>query len=167
MSPEEIKRWIWSRCEECGDCLLWKQAVDDAGVPVCRLPGGKVSQARRVLMDAMGRDIVGKIATTNCGNKRCMAHKHVEGWTRKALQKRTAKQTGYGQKLTFRVAQAEARRKTALLDMDRVQEMRERKLTSRQAAEEYGISQSAAQKALSGGTWKDYANPFAALGART
>lgn len=163
MTPEEVKRWIWNRCEECGDCLLWKQAVDDAGVPVCRLPGGKVSQARRVLMQAMGRDIAGKIATTNCNNKRCMAPQHVEGWSRKALQKRTAKATGYGQKLTFRAAQAEARRKTAVLDMEKVQEMRASGMTTREAAQHFGVTQATAHKAISGGTWRDYFTPFSGL----
>lgn len=166
MTPAEIKKWIFDRCEECGDCLLWKQAVDDAGVPVCRLPGGKVLQARRVLMQALGRDIDGKIATTSCNHKRCMAPEHVAAWTRKALQVRTVKATGFPQRLSRRAAIAESRRKTAVLDMDKVLDMRARKLTGREAAAEFGVALSTAQKALAGDSWADYASPFAGLGAR-
>ena len=39
MTPDEIKANIWSKCHECGDCLLWDGAVNDAGVPQMRLPG--------------------------------------------------------------------------------------------------------------------------------
>lgn len=164
MTPEDIKRWIWNRCTRCGKCLMWDGAVDDGGVPQLRLPGSKkVEPARRVLLKAMGKDIEGKLATTICGNQLCMDEKHAVAWSRKRLQRRSAKATNYGQNAARRLAITKKRRATAILDMEKVRQMRADGLTSREAAQRYGVTQSTAAKALSGETWKEYASPFSGL----
>ena len=155
----DVVAHLHSLCRREGKCLLWTRAADGAGVPIVRLPGAKkVHQARRVLMQALGRDMQGLLATTRCGNPLCMDPAHCVAWTRKKLQKRS------GQKFTGNVARAArlatVRRRTAVLSMEKVREMRSRGLTGKQAAAEYGCSEAAAHKALSGATWKEYGSPF-------
>lgn len=162
MTPEQIQKWIFDRCRPNGDCLEWSQAMH-SGHPACRLPGHPTQSARRVLLEAMGKRVAGRLASCNCGNPRCMLPEHLVVLTRKQLQQRTAKETNFGARPSRRKKLAEARRKTAVLDMEKVQEMRERGLSSREAAAIYGVSQSCAHQALTGQTWNDYSNPFLGL----
>jgi hypothetical protein len=166
MTPQETKEWIWSRCHEDGDCLLWDGGTDDQQVPYLRMPGSrKVEAARRVLLTALGVDVTGRVATTTCDNPLCLCEDHCVAWTRAKLQKRS------GKKLAGNVVRAAklqaARRPTATLDIEKVREMRASGMTTREAAAKYGVTQSTAHKAMTGKAWKDFgANPFFGLGAR-
>jgi hypothetical protein len=167
MTPEETKQWIWSRCTRCDKCLLWDGGVDDCGVPQMRVAAEKkVRPVRRVLLEALGVSVAGKLATTTCGDPRCMDEKHVVAWTRKRLQARSAKSTAYGRNEARRAAIAMKRRESATLNIEKVREMRASGMSSREAAAAYGVTQSTAHKALAGITWRDYGSPFARLGAR-
>lgn len=162
MSPEETKAWIWSRCHEDGDCLLWDGGTDDNGVPYLRLPGSrKVVAARRALLEALGVNVQGKVATTTCGHPGCLAEEHSVAWTRKQLQKRS------GEKHRFNLVRAAKiakwRRQTAVLDEEKVAHLRECGLTTREAAALYGVAQSTAANAMRGDSWKDYSSPFQGL----
>lgn len=162
MNPEETKRWIWSRCTECGDCLIWNGAVDDAGVPQMRIPGiRKVLPARRVLMTALGRKIDGLIATTRCDNKRCMAEEHVVAWTRKMLQKRSGKK--YAGSADRAVKLMKANEQRSRLGMETARDIRAKGMTAQEVMEQYGVSKSSAYDVIAGRHWKDYSSPFAGL----
>lgn len=165
MTPAETRDWLWSRCTPCGDCLLWDRAVDDGGVPQVRLPGSrKVSSARRVLLEALGRDITGRIATTKCGDQLCMAEQHVVAWTRKQLQKRSAKK--FASSLLRSARLATARRRTAKLTLEDAHELRRLRadgVSTREAAERFGVAQSTAAKAMRGESWRDYGGLFTGL----
>jgi hypothetical protein len=162
MTPEETKRWIWSRCTECADCLLWTGATDDNGTPQMRLPGSrKVHPARRVLLEAMGKDVKGRIATTKCDNKACMAEEHVVLWTRKQLQQRN------GKKIAGNVARsaklAAAAQKRSKLTMEDARMIRSTGMTWREVMERFGVSESTAYDVIAGRHFKDYSSPFAGL----
>ena len=163
MSPEQTKRWIWSQCEECGDCLLWRGAVDSHGTPMMRKGQPKTDSVRRVLVRALGRNPNGKIATTRCGNKLCMAEGHVVLWTRKQLQQRSmGKKAG---DVAWGLAVRRGREPTCKLSMEAARNIRAEGLTARQVMERYGVSEFAAYSVIRGRSWKDYSNPFAGLGA--
>lgn len=167
MTPEETKAWIWSRCHEDGDSVLWDGAKDDQGVPYLRLPGSrKVLAARRVLLEALGVDVQGKIATTTCNNPACLAEGHCVAWTRKQLQKRSGQKLAHNMVRAAKLA-AISRERNGKLTMEQVQEGRAEGLTTRAAAAMWGVTQSTAHKALSGSAWKEYGtSPFHGLGAR-
>jgi hypothetical protein len=166
MTNEDIKSYLWARCTRCDKCLLWDGAVDDAGVPQTRLPGQKKTyQARRELLKALGVSVDKRVATTTCGNPRCMDEKHVAAWTRKRLQKRSAQTFASNAARSLKLAIA-ARKSVAVLTIEQVREMRVSGMTGREAAAHYGVALSTAQKALSGDSWKEYSTPFAGLGAR-
>ena len=165
MSPDEIKAHIWSKCCQDGDCLLWTGAVNDAGVPQMRLPGTReVFSVRRLLLTAMGQDIAGRIASTKCGHQLCMAEKHVTPMTRKQLQKRSAKK--FASSLLRSARLATARRRTAKLTLEDAHELRRLRadgVSTREAAERFGVAQSTAAKAMRGESWRDYSNPYTQL----
>lgn len=164
MTPAETKAFLRSRCTRCGKCLLWDKAVDDAGVPITRLPKSrKVYQARRVLMEAMGHDLTGKIATTSCGDSRCMEEKHAVAWTRQQLQARS------GLKFKGNLARgamlAAHRRKTARLTLETVRAARLSGVSATVFAEREGVALSTAAKALRGESWREYGSAFGGVGA--
>lgn len=163
MNLKELAAEFRARCVDDGDCLAWDGAVDSSGCPQVRIPGSrKTFSARRICLEADGKKIFGLLATVNCGNKCCLAPEHLVAMTRKQLQKRSGKI--YAASVTRNAKLAEARRKTAKLDFERVAQMRaEVGLTTRQAAAKYGVTQSTAQKIMRGELWKDYKNPFAGL----
>lgn len=166
MTPEEIKAWVWAKCHEDGDCLLWDGAVANGGVPTARDPNTeKLSPARRILLTAMGKNVAGKVATTTCNNPLCMAEDHVVAWTRKQLQQRS------GEKLTYNMVRAkklaDVARRQSTVDMDLVRQIRAAGMRPKQAAEHFNVPFQTACRIISGTSWKEYGtNPFIGLGAR-
>lgn len=161
MTPEETKRWIWNQCKECGDCLIWQGAVDGFGTPMMKKGQPRTDSARRVLMRAMGKNTKGRIATTKCGDKRCMAEDHVVLWTRKQLQQRSmAKKSG---DVTWSIALRNSGRYK--LDMAKAREIRAAGMTWQEVMERYQVSKNTALGVLNGTHWKEYSSPFAGLGS--
>ncbi len=158
---------IHARCDEVGDCWEWRGPTND-GVPIMRIDGSRrLLQVRRVVLQLQGKNIDGLLAIAKCRTRLCVKPAHAAPVTRAALQKLTAQETRYGQRLSRRAALAAARRKTAVLTEETVAEMRASGLTTHQAARAFGCSQSAAADAMVGRSWRDYTSPFAALeGAR-
>lgn len=166
MSPERIVHGIWSRCHGDGDCLLWDGAVAANAGPAMSSPyTGKTTPARRVLMQALGIDIAGKIATTSCNHPLCMARDHLLVLTRKQLQQRT------GPKIAGNVVRsaklAKIKRAQSYLTMEIVRDMRASGMRATDAAQHWGIPLQTAARVLRHDSWKEYtANPFLGLGAR-
>lgn len=158
---------IRMRCNEVGDC--WELCGPTNGsTPIMRLDGSRrLRQVRRVVLELQGKKIDGLLAIAKCRTRLCVNPAHAVAVTRSALQQLTAKETRYGQRLSRRAALAAARRKTAVLTEEAVAKMRASGLTTHQAAQAFGCSQSAAADAMAGRSWRDYSSPFAALeGAR-
>ena len=153
---------IHQKTEQAGKCLEWTGALDGYGVPICRLPGDRrLRSLRRVILEMNGRNLDGLLAIMACTNPLCLCH--LKAVTRQALQVRSAKTTNWAKSPARCAAIAQRRRATATLDIEKVRDMRERQLTSREAAKEFGVAQSTAANALAYRTWRDYSNPFAGL----
>lgn len=162
MTPEQVAEWIWSRCHEDGDCLIWDGAIAGKSGPAVTSPfTGKTAPARRVLMQALGRQVNGFMCTTSCGSPNCMAKAHLITWTRKQLQKRTGKVLSTNEVRRSKLAAAAQRRSP--LTMEMVREMRASGMTATQAAAHYGVPFQTAARALRNGSFRDYSSPFAGL----
>lgn len=68
------RRWLAARCEDDGDCLLWRMCVDKGGAPVASVQGGRIRVRTWVHACTVGAVPAGMELTTSCGNARCMAH---------------------------------------------------------------------------------------------
>ncbi len=61
-------------CEECGDCILWKQGTTGQGHPIARVDG-KTSNVRRMVYEWTHGKVAKHLRVTNvCGRSRCLVH---------------------------------------------------------------------------------------------
>jgi len=162
MTPEQQIKMIWSRCEEDGDCLIWRGPVDKYGTPMMhdRLTN-KTDSVRRILARALGRQVDGRVATATCKHKLCMAETHIAMWTRGQLQTRTAKQQKGNVAWAIAVRRGvEARSK---LSMEDARLIRQNGMTPREVMERWGVCETTARATIRGDLWKEYSSPFAGL----
>lgn len=155
---------IRANCDEVGDCWMWSGACDYKA-PIMRPAGTRsLIPVRRAILTIQGKLQPKRFAVTSCGNPECVNPDHIQQVTRSQLQTRTAKGSTYLSNPARKARISAARRAAGTtLSMELVQEMRSLGLTSREAAKRYGCSQTAANDAIAGRTWKDYTNPFARL----
>jgi hypothetical protein len=162
MTAQEVAKWIWDRCHDDGDCVIWDGAVAANAGPAVTSPfTGRTAPTRRVLMQALGYKIDGLICTTSCGHQNCMAREHIITMTRQQLQKRTGPSLSKNE--VRRASLARAARQRSYLTMEIVREMRASGMRATQAAKHYGIPLQIAARVLRNDSWRDYSNPFSAL----
>lgn len=162
MTPAQIAQWIWARCHEDGDCMIWDGAIAaNAGPAVTSPYTGRTAPARRVLMQALGIEIDGLICTTTCQHNCCMARGHIVAWTRQELQLRTGKSLSGNHARNAKLAQAARRR--SYLTMEIVRDMRASGLPAKQVAQQWGVPLQTAARVLRHDSWRDYSSPFAGL----
>ena len=157
--------YLHERCTEDGDCWIWNLATSSGGTPKFTIKGKQVA-ARRTVAELIGKNIEGKLVTNTCGNKRCICPDHIKITDKAGLATMAAKRTGYAQQITRRKKISDKKRQTGKITLEQALEVRYSPMTLLDVANKVGISKSTAQRIRSGDTWKDYANPFAALGAR-
>jgi hypothetical protein len=153
---------IHARCDEVGDCWIWRGAVSHGTAPAINIDG-KSTSVRRFVADLLGRQTNGRYITACCGEPLCVSPDHLRVVTRSQLNILTAKRTGYGQSLARAAKIAQARRRRAHLSPELVQMIRSSDLPSAQLAKQLGVSKSTVNDARRGNTWRDYTNPFAWL----
>lgn len=162
-----LLRTIRKHVVEEGDCWNWTGAFQSKSgtVPTMRWQG-KTSSVRRFVLLAGGVDLTKRLATYTCGNPLCVNPEHLTHITRRALQKRTAKVSGYANNPTRCKRVSDKARARSNIDITIATEIREADGTQRDIAARFGIKQSAVSKIKRGETWREYTNPFAGLGAR-
>ena len=162
MTPEQQAKLIWSRCEEVGDCLLWRGSVDKYGTPMMHDSlTGRTNSVRRVLLRCLGRDTQGRVATCTCGDKLCMAELHVASWTRQQLQARSAKkQQG---SVVQAIAVRRGKEPGCKLSMAAARLIREQGLSVAEVMDRWGVCETTARATIAGRLWKEYSTPFAGL----
>lgn len=160
----DVLKRIRANCTECGDCLMWNGSVDTSGTPMVRVPGNrKMTPVRRLVLQAMGTAIKGKLATTSCDRKLCVAQDHAVAATRAELQQLTADRTLFQQRPGRNAKISASKRARGVVTPEQVAELRASPLSTRAAARLMGIAQSTAQQIRSGETHKDYSSPFAGM----
>ena len=150
---------IYGRCDEVGDCWIWRGAVSHGTAPAINIDG-KSTNVRRFVVGLLGRQTKGRYVTACCGAPLCVAPDHLRVVTRSQLNTMAARRTGYGQNLARAAKIAQARRSRAHLSPELVQMIRSSDLPSAQLAKQLGVSKSTVNDARRGDTWRDYANPW-------
>lgn len=65
---------IRQRCDEIGECLIWRLSVDECGRPVARI-GDQSLSVRKYVYELEGKTIrAHHFAIPRCGDKRCLSH---------------------------------------------------------------------------------------------
>lgn len=154
---------IRARCEEIGECWEWQGAAQThSHTPVMR-HGGKHHCVRRVIAQAQGHNVIGKVVTHKCGNSKCVNPAHVVVLTKTQLQKRTNQQHAGTASIARRSRVASARRAKAKLTLEQAEAIRLDPRIQRVIALEYGVSQATVSAIKRGRMWRDYSNPFVSL----
>lgn len=161
---DEIK----ARCEEVGECWLWQGATSDNGYPIMKRGGGPCLLVRRVVADIKGTPPAARQpVVVTCGEKCCCNPAHVRFSTVKKVAEAAAKAGAYSSiDRCAKVAKARRIAPGAKLDEGKARDIRLSAKTSAALATEYGVSLSLIKSIRAGRAWKDYASPFARLGAR-
>lgn len=158
MTFEEVMSFLHERSvrdEDCG-CLIWKGAFSHG---VCKmrtinLREGRTTNVRRLILSVRSSTPLKKneLATSKCGNPRCVEPEHVRRITRADLQKRTSME-GKWRAAHVIAARKLQGKKVARITPEVAREIRDRVnsgQTGRQVAVELGFSQSSISKVMNG-----------------
>lgn len=159
---------IRAKCVEDGDCLIWTGATTSNGTPTMRMPKTReMIGVRRLVLKIAGRWKEGLLATSTCGHPQCVCEHHARGVTRAQLSKLAIKRTAYhlSPARNAKIAAA-ARARYGKLTPEMREAIMESDLPQRVLGEMYGVGQHSISELKQGKSYRDYANPFAGLGAR-
>lgn len=161
---EELIKRILSHVEEVGECWEWVGAVQSsAPTPMMRW-AGSTKPVRRIIAQAQGKQVHGRLATCKCRNELCVNPEHVVVVTRQRLQELIAKERNYQATNFLRIKKlSDNARLHAKLTVEIAQEIRDADGTQRQIAARFGVTQATVSRIRRGETWRDYSNPFSAL----
>lgn len=157
--------YIHARCIEDGDCWIWQGGRAGNGTPTMHPPGGgKQVGARRYLAAGMGRAIEGRVVTTTCGNKMCLAPEHVLVVTYSRQGKLNHARSGYASNIARCKKISDSKRALySKITPEQASAIRSSTETNKVLGQRYGIAAATAQRIRVGGAWKDYTSPFAGL----
>lgn len=77
--------WLMARCDEVGECLVWRGYKSDCGQPIGRIPGQKrASNIRRAVIEQRDGEAVGykRWAYATCEVDGCVHPDHLDSRTR-------------------------------------------------------------------------------------
>lgn len=157
---------IHSRCDEEGDCWIWKQGCSDSGMPQISV-GSKTCNVRRlVYAEVHGCIPEGKRVSPRCGHKQCVSPKCLQAVTHKAAHQSAARRGAHSSRVKI-IKTALAMRARSHITEEVVQRIQGFIGPIRLICAETGVSESHAKAIRRGEARQNYqANPFAGLGSR-
>lgn len=155
ISPEG--HWEWRSDAKTGDRKRHPMAAVD----------GKPKLMRRHAYELVkGSLATGKYLAPTCGNKECINPAHQQTLTNVQKNKRGGMAAANSATRGPRVAQTRRAKGLAKINMDIANAIRQSESPAEEEAARYGIDPARVTQIRRGEGWKDYASPFAGLGAR-
>lgn len=157
--------YVAERCDEFGDCLLWKLGCIK-GHPSGRWQGKSVL-IRRVLWEQQHGPVpAGKVLRCTCGHAACLNIEHCQPMTYRAI----AKIDGAAGKMSgpvrsAKIAAKKRASKQAKITQEDAQAIRASNETLQTWADRLGINIATASKIRNGKIRRDFSNPWMGLGA--
>lgn len=164
--PHITLEWVKLRCEDTGDCWLWKQTTAKSGSPTLNWrPDGVKSvtyQVRRVVFALANPkiEIGARFVSPSCGNPRCLHPKHLVLRTKAEVVALTWTMPDTRAK---RVRGLERARPNAKLGMNNARYVRESTKPLSELSAELNVGPTVLSRVRRGLSWREPANPFAAL----
>jgi hypothetical protein len=147
---------VIDRCDEVGECLIWREAVTASGCPKARV--GNVRNF--IFVNVLGQKLPpGYVVQPKCGNAGCVAAGCLERITRSKWRQRVARviaQTPMGLQ-QFRQRAVDAG--FSKLRSDIAAEIRGSTENARDLAEKYGVNIRAIQRVRSREAWAPHSTP--------
>ena len=161
MTLDEIK----SRCEEEGECWIWKDATDSNGYPIAKVDG-KCQLVRRVAYSLKPsapklqprQPVIAKCDCRLCVNPSCLRASTIAEVSRMAGKAGKLSGLIKGAKIA-----AHKRATGAKIDMEIANSIRLSGETGPVLAARHNIDRALVNRIKRGGAWKDYSNPFMGL----
>lgn len=165
MTPQnqEALQAIRVRCDDEGECWIWRDATTRDGYPIYRPSGGKCTLVRRAVFVLAGGELKPRQPlVSSCGDRCCCNHEHLKTSTLSKIAKKAAKGGAWASQ-TRRAAISAAQRKHSKITAEIAAEVRASSEASRALAARFGVDKSLIARIRSGRAWRDYSSPFAGL----
>ncbi len=165
MSPEnqDALQGIHDRCDDEGECWIWRDATTRDGYPIYRPTGCGCTLVRRaVFVMAGGKLKPRQPLVSSCGDRRCVNPAHLSISTLSKIAKSAAKRGAWAGQAR-RAAISAAQRKHSKITEEIAAEVRASNEASRALAARFGVDKSLIARIRSGVAWRDYSSPFAGL----
>lgn len=148
---------IRGRCEEIGDCWIWRHGCTNTGGPNVR-HGAKSVMVRRLVLDLAGRPAPKGtfVVAPKCLDRLCCNPDHLQALKPKPYAAFMNKH-GFVNTLAHKAAQIAANRSRAKLSMEKAAELRERIAAGEPAASiaaDLHISREHVNRVARGGNWQ-------------
>ncbi len=155
---------IAARCDEEGDCWLWRDATNHGGYPIFKPFGKPCTLVRRAAFVLAGGVLKRRQPlVSSCEDKLCVNPAHLLISTQSKIGQKAAKLGAYSSKARSAKIAA-ARRIGSKMTADLAQEIRQSTETGSVLALRYGVSKGLINGIKRGRFWKDYTgNPFSGL----
>ena len=150
--------------DDVGECWEWRGFVETRGrVPIMKV-GNRSTTVRRAVAVATGRlePRSKNRAVAKCNNWRCVNPAHVIVVTHATANKRACEKLLQKRPLLARKI-AVARRRTAKLNLQLAQQIRDAEGPYRLISAQFGISKSTVSDIKTGRIWRDYSSAFGNL----
>lgn len=166
MTNKEHLNLILSRCDEEGQCWVWKGGLDGHGRPQKRHNGKTVYVRRLVRELADGEPVPAHLVVpASCGNKLCVSPECSSRATHKKKAAMAVKRGSYNNAAKTATMVASKRAKSWITD-DMVEHIRMAPGPASRIAEETRVSVSHVKAIRRGDARRPLASPFSGLGAR-
>ena len=158
MSDDGLYARLMARCEECGDCLLWRGSYTANGHPQVRALG-KVQLVRRVVYQLKRGPIQpGRVIVLKCGERGCVNPEHMAQYTIQQVAQKAAKSGSFSRPdRCAKIARGWQRSVNAKLTQEQAAEIRGSSETQRALAAKYGVSKSMIARIKNGTAWRPMA----------
>lgn len=171
LTPEQIIQLVRDRCDEVGDCWLWKAALTGGGkTPNMRHPNRRNEPAvstRVVVLEALGneRPSPDHWASNTCNENHCCSPEHA-AWRTRTDKLRDLGREGKWSTVELSMKKAVIFQAYSPLDWDKVRDIRSRpsEQTNKALAKEFSVDPNTIRRVRRHESWVEYrANPFAGL----
>jgi hypothetical protein len=163
MGDEYLVAKYRAHCVEEGDCLIWQRGKGK--LPQVTVGGKKVNIRKLIATERGDRMISGAVFGCSCMTEKCIAPAHIRQRNRSQHGEFFGALGAYSGPLKI-AKMAATKRAKSKLDDEKVAAIRASSKTALVLSAEYGVAASYITSIRNGNLWKNYASPFAGLGAR-
>jgi hypothetical protein len=155
---------IRARCDEVGDCWLWRDGTNSSGHPSARFGCKAWLVARFVYLELLGKTLfAGNVVSARCRQRRCVSPLCMVQRSRSQCTARTyVDGTRDVTREHFTRRAAALRQGLAKLTLSQAREIRARRADGERAldlAREFGVCRGAVDNVVSGRSWREPAAP--------
>lgn len=170
MSPAEMLDYIKARCDEVGDCWIWRGGCTSGGIPNMRRPDDRRKSAvsvRSIVLESKGQEkpTPKHWASNTCNDLACVCPAHSK-WRTRSDKLKELGEAGKWSGIDLTIAKAKRSQQDSPLDWDKVRDIRSRPqpVSLDALAAEFGVDKTTISKVLRHVTWIErQGNPFAGL----